>query len=94
MTRLSKILRFSPKIFHVSAIVYIFFSIALPLHEYSRFGYSMQFGTEEAQLKVTVLRYMLNESINALFLLANGFALEVMIAIWDKIRPATGEGAE
>ena len=89
--RLPKFLRFAPKLFYIAAVIALFFSVALPLYEYSLLGYSSQFPQDKIQLKVTLARYILRESMDALYLLANGLLLQVLIAIWDRLKPASGD---
>ena len=94
MRGLSRFLRWSPKLFYISAVMVMFLGIALPLHELSVYGYSASLPTDQSQFRVVFVQLIVREGINALFLLASGLSLEILIAIYDRISSPQAGGAE
>jgi hypothetical protein len=94
MTILPPVLRAAPWIFYVTAVIVFVIGIALPLQELSRFGASQALPADEAMFQSAFLQLVLRQFTEALYLFSNGVLIQVLIAIWDKLRPVTSERSE
>jgi hypothetical protein len=93
VTGITPFLRFSPKLFYAAAIIALIVRIAIPVHDLMHLGYAHDLPTESGQLQSAVVRLVVQECVNSLYILANGLIVQTLIAIWDKL-PKRQEEAE
>lgn len=92
--KVSRLVRATPIIFYVAGAIILLIGLALPIFEFNRLGYSSKFQVDPETQRIVLADFVIRQASDALYMFANGLIVHVLIAIYDRLPPRSGEAAE